>query len=94
MLKLFKVSGQSMHPKLAEGDFVLASMCFYRLRIDDVVVVSHPLYHTLIKRIQHIDAEKGILLTGENLLSVSSEQMGWINERSIIGKVIYSIKRP
>lgn len=94
MLKLFKVAGQSMHPKLAEGDFVLASMRFYRLRIDDVVVVSHPLYCTLIKRIQHIDAEKGILLTGENRCSVSSEQMGWINKSRVLGKVIYSIKQP
>lgn len=92
LLSLIKVQGKSMMPALAHGDFVMASRFYRGLKRGDLIVVEHAQYHRIIKRIHDISASKGYQLAGENTASVTSEQMGWISEKQIIGKVLMTIK--
>ena len=92
-LKIFKVTGNSMLPTLAAGDFVIASRLFFKLRVGDHIVANHPDYDCIVKKIQKIDPTQGYWLSGENSDSVTPEQIGWLNRNQIIAKVILKIKK-
>jgi nickel-type superoxide dismutase maturation protease len=94
MLSLFKIKGDSMLPKMAGGDFVIISRLFFSLKPGDVVVVDHPVYQRIVKRIEKTCSQQGIWLTGDNLsASVSSDDMGWVSRNQVKGKVIVTISR-
>lgn len=91
MFSVLKIQGQSMYPSLSNGDFVVTVRYFYRLTVDDIVVFQHPLYGRLIKRVQEINSTGMLRVSGENNRSVSSEQMGWVKDEQIQGKVVFSL---
>ncbi|WP_344797406.1 nickel-type superoxide dismutase maturation protease [Litoribacillus peritrichatus] len=93
MIRVFKVEGTSMFPTLNQGDFVIASLWFRRLMPNQLVIVKHPIYGTLVKRIQSVQPNDGFTLCGDNPESVSSEKMGLVKRQQIIGKVIYSVQQ-
>ncbi len=82
-----------MTPLLGSGDFVIASRFYFTIRVNDVLVVNHPQYQRIIKRVARICPERGIWLSGDHHESVSSMQMNWVARSYIQGKVIFSIKR-
>ena len=98
MLSLLKVSGDSLSPVYHDGDFVLVAkipLLFKSLHRGDVVAFHHAVYGTMIKKIEEItpDGER-ILVTGTHHNSVDSTQFGPISRKTLIGKVIWHIKRP
>jgi phage repressor protein C with HTH and peptisase S24 domain len=93
MLSIIKVQGDSMMPELADGDFVMISRLFWTLKPQDKVVVDHSIYHQVIKQIKVYQPEKGLLLEGLNDASVSTEKLGWVQPKQVIGKVILSFRR-
>ncbi|PCJ32717.1 MAG: peptidase S24 [Gammaproteobacteria bacterium] len=90
MISVFKIQGESMSPRLSGGDFVVASRFYITLSEGDIVVVQHPVYGRIIKRVKHIGESGRFLLTGENEQSLSSEQMGWLARSTIKAKVLFS----
>ena len=82
-----------MAPNFNEGDFVLvARWPFIRYKTEQVIVAQIPHNPVAIKRI-HISAPEGIFwLKGDNPDSVTTEAMGPIKARQILGKVIWHIK--
>lgn len=90
-LRVFRVTGDSMLPVLARGDYVLTAP-FKRIKPDSLIVIQHASYGVLVKRV--IKAEKQrYLLSGENSASVSTDQMGWIERSAVLGVVIWSVRR-
>nr|WP_159063613.1 S24/S26 family peptidase [Thaumasiovibrio occultus] len=81
-----------MLPSLRCGDFVLLACWKTRLLVGDDVVVEHPHYGRIVKRIASVDGEQ-VTLTGTHASSVSSAQMGAIARSAIVGKVVYRITR-
>lgn len=98
MLKVLKVSGQSLSPEYQEGDFVVTVKIPLFLRpyqIGDIVVFKHPLYGMMIKQIQQTDTDRGeVFLAGTHPDSLDSRRFGWINQASLLGKVIWHVKKP
>lgn len=98
MLRLLKVSGQSLTPEFQEGDFVLVvkiPFFFDSVRQGDIVVFRHPEYGTMIKRVSAVDPINGeIFVTGSHPFSVDSTKFGAIQKDALIGKVIWHIVRP
>ncbi len=82
-----------MAPKLTDGDFVIASQLYFTLNVGDLVVVEHPIYQRIIKRVAAIE-NNNLQLTGENNASVSTASMGWLATTSVKGKVFYSVRKP
>jgi len=93
MLSLYEVKGNSMLPSLNSGDFVFANQFYFVVRVNDVVVVNHPYYHRIIKRVARICQIRGFLLCGDHEDSVSSKKMGWVTQPQIEGKVMFSIRK-
>jgi signal peptidase I len=98
MIRLVKVSGDSLLPVYREGDFVLISKIpfFFRsIHQGDVVVFQHEVYGTMIKLVQQVDLEKDqIFVVGTREHSVDSRQFGPVRRKDLLGKVIWHIPRP
>lgn len=88
MLRLIKVQGESMAPRLHSGDFVLTSRWYRRLETGSLVVVDHALYGYMLKKVLHIAPDGQLWLGGENNQSMPPERIGWVSPRRIVGKVI------
>ena len=92
MLKIIKVTGNSLSPFFFPGDFVLiwrSPSLFTKLSSGDYVVFNHEELGLLIKRILHNNpAEEFIEIEGIHPDSISSKKMGRIPYQNIIGKVI------
>jgi signal peptidase I len=98
MLRLIRVSGNSLLPEYEHGDFVLiAKIPFLIARPDkgDLIVFNQPGYGRLIKLVeQRLSDSRGYLVTGTQADSVDSRQFGAVKEKDILGKVIWHIRRP
>ena len=92
MIRLLKVTGESLSPFFDAGDYVLAlERRLWRrpIRPGDVVIFRHPDYGTLIKRVERLEDEGALaFVIGANLLSTDSRTFGaipiaWITDRVI-----------
>jgi nickel-type superoxide dismutase maturation protease len=95
MLRILKITGNSMSPDFNEGDFVVvATLPFVlrRVRPGDVIVFEHGLYGTLIKRISAIEND-GIVVTGTREDSLDSRRLGPIDPARVGGKVLLHIRK-
>lgn len=95
MLKIIKVTGDSMLNKYKNGDFVLilkSPFFKYFLKKERDVVFKKEPYGIMIKSISNIDMENKTLdLKGLNEKSISRELLKKIPYRDIIGIVIKKI---
>lgn len=79
-----------MAPQYQEGDYIVdASWANMQLKSGMVVVVLHPIYEKIVKRILKVDEVGKILLIGDNVSSVSPQQLGWVERKCLLGKVIF-----
>ena len=80
-----------MSPGISHQDFVLAlRFPWSHFSEGQVVLVNHPQYQLIVKRIHKIKGHL-ILLKGDNPCSLSTETMGWVHQREIIGQLYYQI---
>ena len=95
MIQILKVTGESLSPFFLEGDFVVVSKIPFVLRkikAGDVVVFRHPVYGTMIKKVEHISPDgEEIFVLGTHPESTDSRQFGPLRRRQLIGKVIWHI---
>lgn len=98
MLRIVKVTGDSLTPMFREGDFVLISKIPFllnSLKVGDIIVFEHPIYGRLIKRIERFASDGvQIIVTGNHEWSVDSRQFGPVDRSTILGKVIWHIRQP
>lgn len=92
MFKIFKIKGNSMLPLIKSGDFILCSR-LKKIAINRLVVITHPDYKILIKRVVSIKTNGDFLVAGDNPDSINSQQMGWFCAQQFIGSVILHIKQ-
>lgn len=95
MLRIIKVTGDSLSPFFLSGDYVIIQRRagrFSRLGPGDAVVVDHPLLGLLIKNIRRNHPDRKCLeLEGSHPDSISTEKMGLVDYQDILGKVILRI---
>jgi nickel-type superoxide dismutase maturation protease len=96
MLKLLKIVGDSLTPAYKHGDFVLVSkipFLFRRPSPGDVIAFHQPGYGVLIKRIQSVNIDGGLDVLGSRPESVDSRVFGSVNQKDIVGKVVWHIRK-
>jgi len=98
MVRILKVTGDSMYPDFKEGDFVLLITLPYvlkHLKVGDNIVFEHKNYGTLIKRIASFDPETAeAYVEGTQPDSLDSRRLGTIRRTNIRGKVIAHFPKP
>ena len=97
MLKLIKITGNSLTPEYNEGDYVVIatlSVILRALKSGDTIVFKHPVYGTMIKQIQSIDTQAGeIFVIGTHHHSTDSRHFGAIPQSWLTGKVLWHIPK-
>lgn len=96
MLRLLKVTGESLAPEFQEGDFVLVSkipFLFTAPLPGDVIAFHQPGYGLLIKRIQSLSADGGLNVIGTSSASIDSRVFGTVRREDMLGKVIWHIHK-
>ena len=96
MLKLLKITGNSLTPEYQEGDFVLISKVPFLLvppSGGDIIAFRQPGYGLLIKRINEVLPDGTLDVIGSQPESVDSRVFGPIKRKDILGKVIWHIQR-
>jgi hypothetical protein len=98
MLRLLKVTGNSLYPEYEQGDFVVVSKIpffFAPARPGDVVAFRQPGYGLLIKLVESVDAARGELtVAGTQPDSVDSRLFGPVPKKALVGKVIWHVSKP
>lgn len=96
MLKLLKISGDSLAPEYQIGDFVMISkipFLFIPPSPGDIIAFRQPGYGLLIKCIQQITADGELIVVGSHPESVDSREFGPIKKENILGKVFWHIQK-
>lgn len=87
-----------MVPVLRDGDFVLISRVFRAPKIGRLVVVDHPEYGVVVKRVLSLrtDDAGAVMLTlvGENNAGVSTREMGEVPASGVRGVVWWKVRKP
>lgn len=98
MLRLIKVTGESLSPLFKEGDYVVITTLPFilrKIRRGDIVVFQQDQFGTMIKKVEYVDPNLGaVFVVGTHRSSVDSKQFGPISEQALIGKVIWHIPNP
>jgi signal peptidase I len=98
MLRLIRVRGESMPPLLEEGDLILVLDWYWlmgRLRPGDLVVFQQPIYGTLVKQVERLIPQTAqLIVRGTRPVSVDSQEFGPIPFSSVLGKVVWRIRKP
>ena len=89
MIKIVKVRGESMAPTLAPGDYLILTKA-RTFRSGFVVLVDHPKYGRIIKRISAVSANF-VRLEGDSAESTSSSDMGDVSLSHIKGRARWAI---
>lgn len=95
-LKIWKVMGHSMFPRIPQHSYVLVWHwhAFTKIKADQTILINHPRYGLLIKTVAIVDKNQLIWCKGENAASISVEQLGPINHQQIIGRVLKTFIKP
>jgi phage repressor protein C with HTH and peptisase S24 domain len=97
MLKLIKVTGNSLAPEYTDGDFLVTTHLSFVIRAlesGDIVVFKHPVYGTMVKQIEGIDSQSGeIFVVGTHPESTDSRIFGPIPQSWLTGKVLWHIPK-
>ena len=93
MLKILKVTGNSLSPFFLPGDFILvwrAPRRFPKLVQGDFVVFDHVEYGVMVKRVITNDPHRKVLqVEGTHPDSLSTQKIGAVSYRDLIGKVLH-----
>ena len=83
-----------MSPLLFDGDYVLCCRWPHRwVKAGQFIVLRHPKFHEIIKRVHHKNSDGSLALCGENPASVSMQQIGNITSQYALWRVIKCIKQ-
>ncbi len=97
MLKILRIEGESMSPDYNNGDYVIVSrfpLLFNMVKINSVLVFKSSKFGVLIKNVSAIDqAGNRFYFKGTNQMSVSTELIGAIERKDIIGSVLFHFKK-
>ena len=97
MFRIIKVEGDSMSPDYNSGDYLLVSrfpLLFNFIRINTAAVFNSSKYGVMIKKVSEIDsAKKQFFFKGANQMSVTTEMIGAIDKKNIIGVVLLHFKK-
>jgi signal peptidase I len=97
ILHLFKITEQSLAPVFQEGDFVVTlkiPLIFDHYKEGDVVVFNQVTYGRLIKRVQAVSpVDNTLFVIGSHPNSVDSREFGAVQAQSVLGKVIWHIRK-
>lgn len=92
-VRIHRISGNSMLPNLADGDYVLSYKPFSEnsYQAGDVVLLDHEKFGRIVKRILKIHSDNSFAMRGDSEQSVASLELGDASLSDVLGKIFYTI---
>jgi nickel-type superoxide dismutase maturation protease len=88
-IRIFRVSDRSMEPAVKEGDYLIVSRWYRRLRVGDIVVLRHPTKNiSIVKRISTVSSNSVHVIGDNKEFSEDSRKFGSLDMERVVGKVI------
>ncbi|MEM8593052.1 MAG: S24/S26 family peptidase [Pseudomonadota bacterium] len=84
--KLARISGGSMEPLLPDGSFALFR-AVKRVKRSDVVLVDHPEFGVIVKKVHAVSFNGRIALRGISMRSTSARQLGQVDPDRVLGRL-------
>ena len=98
MIRIVKVTGESLSPVYQEGDYVVITTIPFllnKINVGDAVVFKHELYGMMIKKVTSVDeAQRTITVIGLHKDSIDSRNFGPVRRDALVGKVIWHVHKP
>src|SRR5579883_2080884 len=89
---VYKVSGNSMVPTYVQGDTVVAIRIWFRLHVNNIIILTHPqTKQLLLKRIRKIEGNLLFVVGDNEKESTDSRAFGWIEKKNVIAKVLWRV---
>lgn len=82
-----------MKPALCNGDFVLITPWLTKARLNKLLIVDHPLFGIIIKRVISINTDGSCWLDSDNSRGIGTEKIGLISPWLIVGRVLFTIRK-
>ena len=90
MIKLVKVTGQSMSPTLQDGDYVITKKPrHYRAGL--IYVINHSDLGRIIKRLQDTKHDRCFFIGDNPKASTPSSLIGAVQRQRVVGQVMWVI---
>ncbi|WP_363322346.1 S24/S26 family peptidase [uncultured Pseudoteredinibacter sp.] len=89
MLKIFKITGNSMSPRFNDGDYLLLFTLRRKPRPGQFLVYDHPEIGPIFKQVGEVTQGGGLYLKSLNSAGVSSEDIGQCQTENIIGRMLW-----
>jgi len=88
--KLWKVTGHSMFPKIPQSSYILINQwfTFKQIKPEQTILFKHNDHGFIIKTVALVDRNGLIWCKGENLSSLSVEEIGPVSKKQILGRVL------
>ena len=97
MFRILRIEGESMTPEFNDGDYVLVqrlALLFRRIKTGSTVVFNTGKYGILIKKVSAADKKnRKYFFAGTSPKSLTTEQIGTVDERDIIGSVLFHFRK-
>lgn len=90
MIKIIKVRGGSMRPTLVPGDYMIIIKA-RALRPGFVVLVDHPEYGVIVKRVVSVSGAT-LRLVGDGHVTTETADMGDVAVSQVMGRVRWAVK--
>ncbi len=92
MIRIFRVSGCSMEPTLSDGDYVVTTSWFLRVREERLVVARHHQIGVIVKRLSK-KVEQGFWLKSDNPQGSDTNTLGLFTPKQLLGVVFFTIRK-
>ncbi len=89
-LMIRRVNGDSMLPRLKNGDLLIASRIFKDVSVNDIVIFKHNGLEK-IKRVKSLNGDNVDLRGDNEASSTDSRHFGTIDKKSIIAKKLFTL---
>ncbi|WP_363323506.1 S24/S26 family peptidase [uncultured Pseudoteredinibacter sp.] len=89
MLKIFKITGNSMSPRFNDGDYLLLFTLYQKSRPGQFLVYDHPTIGPIFKQVCEVTEGGSFYLKSLNSAGVSSEDIGLCQTENIIGRMLW-----
>ena len=92
MIKIFKISGDSLYPLYKEGEFVVGIRLnvLVHVKSGDIVIFQHQSIGTMIKKIRTIQGSS-VFVEGTTPQSLDSRVFGTIPLHTLTHKVLFKL---
>jgi len=86
-IMIYRVAQRSMEPSIKEGSYIVVNCWYSKVEAKDIVVLMSS-GMIMVKRVGRTNGSRVFVVGDNRESSIDSRQLGWIDKKDILGKLI------